>query len=132
MPDPEAAETAMAGPLAAIAAASDLEVVPGKRILELAPAGRPRKGGAVERIVQDRKLTAVVFAGDDVGDLDAFVALSRLRARGLWTCAVAAAGPDTPAEVLSAADLLVDGPGGIASLLATVAEGLERSEGSEP
>ena len=57
--DPEAAETAMAGRLAVIAATHDLEVVPGKRILELAPAGRPRKGGAVERIVRDRELTAV-------------------------------------------------------------------------
>ena len=37
-----------------IAATHDLEVVPGKRILELAPAGRPRKGGAVERIATER------------------------------------------------------------------------------
>ena len=35
---------------------------------------------------------AVLFAGDDVGDLDAFAALERLRTRGLWTCAVVAAG----------------------------------------
>jgi len=129
--DPEAAETAMAGRLAVIAATHDLEVVPGKRILELAPAGLPRKGGAVERIVRDRELTAVVFAGDDVGDLDAFAALGRLRTRGLWTCAVAAAGPETPAEVLAAVDLLVEGPDGIATLLASVAEALERS-GSAP
>ena len=45
--DPEAAETASSGRLAVIAATHDLEVVPGKRILELAPAGRARKGGAV-------------------------------------------------------------------------------------
>jgi len=121
----------MAGRLAVIAATYDLEVVPGKRILELAPAGLPRKGGAVERIVRERELTAVVFAGDDVGDLDAFAALGRLRTRGLWTCAVAAAGPETPAEVLAAVDLLVEGPDGMATLLASVAEALERS-GSGP
>ncbi len=80
--DPEAAETTSSGRLAAIAATHDLEVVPGKRILELAPAGRPRKGGAVERIATERELAAVLFAGDDVGDLDAFAALSRLRTRG--------------------------------------------------
>lgn len=123
--DPEAAETAIAGTLADLAAAHDLEVLPGKRILELAPAGRPRKGGAVERIARDRELEAVLVAGDDVGDLDAFAALDRLGARGVWTCAVAARGPDTPVEILAAADLVVDGPEGIASLLAAIARRLE-------
>ena len=79
-----------------IAATHDLEVVPGKRILELAPAGRPRKGGAVERIATERELAAVLFAGDDVGDLDAFAALGRLRTRGLWTCAWWRGGREDP------------------------------------
>ncbi|MCD6022545.1 MAG: otsB [Actinomycetia bacterium] len=124
--DPEAAETASSGRLAVIAATHDLEVVPGKRILELAPAGRPRKGGAVERIASDRELAAVLFAGDDVGDLDAFAALGRLGTRGLWTCAIAAGGRETPAEVLAAADLVVEGPSGVAALLASIADELER------
>jgi trehalose 6-phosphate phosphatase len=124
--DPEAAETASSGRLAVIAATHDLEVVPGKRILELAPAGRPRKGGAVERIATDRELAAVLFAGDDVGDLDAFAGLDRLRTRGLWTCAVAAGGRETPAEVLAAADLVLEGPSGVAALLASIADELER------
>jgi trehalose 6-phosphate phosphatase len=124
--DPEAAETASSGRLAVIAATHDLEVVPGKRILELAPAGRPRKGGAVERIARDRELAAVLFAGDDVGDLDAFAALDRLGTRGLWTCAIAAGGRETPAEVLAAADLVLEGPSGVAALLASIADELER------
>ena len=125
--DPEAAEAASTAPLAAIAATHDLEIVPGKRILELTPAGRPRKGGAVERIAQERGLEAVLFAGDDVGDLDAFAALERLRARGLWTCGVAARGDDTPPEVVAAADVVVDGPLGMAALLASIADELERA-----
>jgi trehalose 6-phosphate phosphatase len=128
--DPDAAEAASAGRLAVIAAAHELEVVPGKRIIELAPAGRPRSGGAVERITQDRGLTAVLFAGDDVGDLDAFAALDRLRTRGLWTCGVAASGPETPAEVLAAADLRVEGPAGIAALLGSIADELEAAGGT--
>lgn len=126
--DPEAAETMSSGRLAVIAATHDLEVVPGKRVLELTPAGRPRKGGAVERIATDRELVAVLFAGDDVGDLDAFAALGRLRTRGLWTCAAAAGGRETPAEVLAAADLVVQGPSGVAALLGSIADGLERTE----
>ena len=126
--DPEAAETTSSGRLAVIAATHDLEVVPGKRILELAPAGRPRKGGTVERIATDRELAALLFVGDDVGDLDAFAALDRLRTRGLWTCAAAAGGRETLAEVLAAADLVVEGPSGVAAMLASIADELERQD----
>ena len=125
--DPEAAEAASTAPLTAIAAARDLEIVPGKRILELTPAGRPRKGGAVERIARERGLEAVLFAGDDVGDLDAFAAVARLRANGLWTCGVAARGDDTPPDVVAAADVVVNGPLGMAALLASIADELERA-----
>ncbi|HJQ73113.1 MAG TPA: trehalose-phosphatase, partial [Actinomycetota bacterium] len=128
--DPERAQAASAGRLDVIATAHDLEIVPGKRILELAPAGRPRKGGTVERIAEERGLTAVLFAGDDVGDLDAFAALDRLRSRGLWTCGVAAGGPETPAEVLAAADFRVEGPAGIAALLGSIAAELEAAGGN--
>ena len=124
--DPEAAESALSGRLTVLAATHDLEVVPGKRILELAPSGRPRKGGAVERIARGRELEAVLFAGDDVGDLDAFAALERLGALGTWTCAVASRGPGAPPEVEAAADLAVDGPTGIASLLSAIADRLEQ------
>jgi trehalose 6-phosphate phosphatase len=123
--DPEAAELATAGRLAVIAASHDLEVVPGKRILELAPAGHPRKGGAVERIARDRDLAAVLFAGDDVGDLDAFAALDRLKTRDVWTCAVAADGPEVSPAVTEAADLVVEGPRGIVDLLRSIADALD-------
>ena len=132
--DPEAAEAAEAasvGPLAAIAAAHGLEILPGKRILELTPAGRPRKGGALERLARDSGLRGLLFAGDDVGDLDAFAALVRLRANGLWTCGVVARGKETPPEVEAAADLVVDGPLGVAALLASIADELDR-EASGP
>jgi trehalose 6-phosphate phosphatase len=124
--DPEAAERASAGALAVIASTHGLDLLPGKRILELTPAGRPRKGGAVEGIARDHRLDGVLFAGDDVGDLDAFVALGRLRADGLWTCGVAARGPETPHEVEAAADLVVDGPRGMAALLGSIADELDR------
>jgi len=124
--DPEGAEAASVGSLAAIAAAHGMEIVPGKRVLELMPAGRPRKGGAVELIAGERGLQGVLFAGDDVGDLDAFAALDRLRARGLWTCGVVARGEGTPPELEAAADVVVEGPRGVAALLASIAAALDR------
>jgi trehalose 6-phosphate phosphatase len=125
--DPEAAEAAARPVLDAIAATHGLDVVPGKRILELTPGGMPRKGGAVARIARQRALEAVLFAGDDVGDLDAFAALERLRSQGLWTCGVVAHGDDTPPEVEAAADVVVNGPRGMATLLAAIADELDRS-----
>jgi trehalose 6-phosphate phosphatase len=123
--DPEVAAAAAAPGLAAVAAAHGLDVIGGKRILELMPAGSPRKGGAVERIARERGLEAVVFVGDDVGDLDAFAALLRLRAGGTWTCGVVARGPETPEEVVEAGDLSVEGPQGVAALLAEIADTFE-------
>lgn len=128
MDDPLAAATAAEPALAAVVATNGLELLGGKRILEVIPAGRPRKGGAVERIAREHGLGAVVYAGDDIGDLDAFVALGRLRAEGTWTCGVVARGPETPPEVVDAGDLSVDGPQGVVALLATIADATEAAE----
>jgi trehalose 6-phosphate phosphatase len=122
--EPAAAAAAAEPALAAVAAEHGLELLGGKRILELTPAGRPRKGGAVERLARERELEVVVFAGDDVGDLDAFEALTRLRAGGAWTCGVASVGPETTPAVAAAADLAVEGPPGVASLLSALADAL--------
>jgi trehalose 6-phosphate phosphatase len=125
LPDPDAAVQAAAGPLTAVAAAHGLELVPGRAILELMPVGAPRKGDAVQLLVEGDDLEAVLFAGDDVGDLDAFTTLRRLRSAGLWTCAVAADGPEVSVAVIEAADLVVDGPRGVVELLRSIADRLE-------
>jgi trehalose 6-phosphate phosphatase len=89
----------------------------GKMVLELVPADRPMKGGAVERLARERGLDAVLFAGDDVADIDAFEALDRLSDEGMLTLRVAVRGPETPEELVGRADLAVDGPGGLVELL---------------
>ncbi|MFM7718645.1 MAG: trehalose-phosphatase, partial [Actinomycetota bacterium] len=89
----------------------------------LVPADRPLKGGAVERIVGEHALDAALFAGDDLADLEAFQALDRLAAQreGFVAVRVAVRGSETPAEVLDAADVVVDGPEGLVALLAQLA-----------
>ncbi len=123
--DPDAAVQAAAGPLTTVAAAHGLELVPGRAILELMPIGGPRKGDAVQLLVEGDDLEAVLFAGDDVGDLDAFTTLRGLRSAGLWTCAVAAEGPEVSMAVIEAADLVVDGPRGVVELLRSIADALD-------
>lgn len=116
-PDPVAARRALVGELDAVASESGLVLVEGKMVLELVPRDRPMKGGAVERLVGEHALEAVLFAGDDVADLDAFAALDRLAISGCIAVKVAVRGAETPKELVAGADLTVDGPGGLVELL---------------
>ncbi len=115
--DPDAAQAELTPMLARVAAAHGMEVIAGKRVLELVPAGRPLKDGAVERVVREEGLRAVLYAGDDLADLSAFDALDRLAAHGLVVVRVAVRGPETPAELIARADVVVDGPEGLRDLL---------------
>jgi len=115
--DAVTARAELAAGLAPIAEAAALAVLPGKMVLELLPAGRPLKEGAVERIVSDEQLDAVLYAGDDVADLRAFEALDRMAERGVDTVKVAVHGRETPEALSDAADVVVDGPAGLVTLL---------------
>lgn len=115
--DAEVAHDALEAGLARIASDAGLEILRGKMVVELVPAGRPLKEGAVERIVRDASLDAVLYAGDDVADLRAFEALDRLAARGVRTVKVAVHGRETPVALSDAADVVVDGPAGLVTLL---------------
>jgi trehalose 6-phosphate phosphatase len=115
--DPTVARDELAVGLAPIAEAAGLAMLPGKMVVELVPAGRPLKEGAVERIVRDESLDAVLYAGDDVADLRAFQALDRLAEQGVRTVKVAVHGRETPVALSDAADVVVDGPAGLVTLL---------------
>jgi trehalose 6-phosphate phosphatase len=115
--DSRAAEALLHPLLGPIAREASLEMIGGKKVLELVPEGRPLKEGAVERIVHDSDLDAVLYAGDDLADVRAFAALDRLAARGATTVKVAVLGSETPTELTDAADLVVDGPAGLVGLL---------------
>lgn len=119
-PDPSAARRTLVAALEPIAASAGLEVMEGKMVLELVPADRPMKGGAVERLARERGLDAVLYAGDDVADIDAFAALDRLSERGVLAVRVAVRGPETPEELVRRADIAVEGPGGLVELLRTL------------
>jgi trehalose 6-phosphate phosphatase len=90
-------------------------------VLELVPPGRPLKGGALERLREEHDLHAVLYAGDDLADVDAFDALDRLRASGTLVIKVAVRGAETPTELIARADLVADRPSGLVDLLRTLA-----------
>jgi trehalose-phosphatase len=106
---------ALAGPPAGF------EAIEGKMVVELVPAGRPRKDGAVRRVLDEARPAAVLYAGDDLADLEAFAELDRQAGNGIAVARVAVVGPETPDELMTAADVRVDGPAGMVRLLADLA-----------
>jgi trehalose 6-phosphate phosphatase len=116
-PNPTRARRQLIAALEEVASSAGLELVEGKMVVELVPAGRPRKGGAVERIVGENDLSAALFAGDDVADVEAFHALDSLAEKDLLAVKVAVRGKDTPRELLEAAAVVVEGPKGLVELL---------------
>ena len=106
-----------AGPIgqaaAGTAARHGLEVVPGRMVWELRPQVHSDKGDAVRRVVAESGAGALVVAGDDLGDLPGFAVAAELGG-GLR---VVAGSAEAPAELLDAADLVVDGPEGVRELL---------------
>jgi len=106
-----------AGPIgqaaAGTAARHGLEVVPGRMVWELRPQVRSDKGDAVRRVAGESGARHLLMAGDDLGDLPAFAVAEELGG-GLR---VAVRSDEAPAELLDAADLVVDGPEGVRDLL---------------
>jgi trehalose 6-phosphate phosphatase len=115
--DPEDAERRLLRGLRSAASRRGMVVLAGKMVLELAPATTPGKGAPVTREARGRGLTAILYAGDDLADLDAFAAVDRLWGEGAEGVKVAVGGPESPGALLAAADVVVDGPTGLVGLL---------------
>ncbi len=99
-----------------LATECDLELVPGRFVLELRPAGTD-KGGALRTVVDELGVDAVLFGGDDLGDLPAVDTVTSLRERGVHGLVLCSDSSETPATLRDAADLVVDGPPGVLAAL---------------
>lgn len=118
--NPAAALDLLRAPLTSLATAHGLIVEPGRLVLELRPAGGD-KGDALRALVAEGESpSAVMFVGDDLGDLAAFGAVDEMRAAGtpgLLVCS----GSTEVTEVAERADVVVDGPDGVVALLSAIA-----------
>ncbi len=106
-------------PLAGLAERHGLVVEPGRFVIELRPPGAD-KGAALEDLAAEREPRAVMFCGDDLGDVPAFRAVGSLRAAGIPGLAVCSGSAEVTA-LAADADLMVDGPDGIVALLSSLA-----------
>jgi trehalose 6-phosphate phosphatase len=123
--DPEAALALLAGPLADFASQTGLDSKPGRLVVELRPRGVD-KGTAITALAAERDPAAVLFAGDDLGDIPAFDAVHALRAAGLAGVAVCSASGEVTA-LADHADLVVEGPAGVTALLVRLADAVQPS-----
>lgn len=120
LPDPHRALDALRPQLAALAAQHGLEVHPGRQVLEVRPPGSDKRRALLS--LCDPAPSAVLYAGDDLGDLSAFAAVAELRAQGVPGLTVCSDSPEGPAELREQADLVVDGPPGVVELLRSLLE----------
>ncbi|MCQ6245023.1 trehalose-phosphatase [Streptomyces malaysiensis] len=118
--DPQATFERLRAPLHALAERHGLIVEPGRLVLELRPPGMD-KGVALMEYVRRTGAEAVLYAGDDLGDLAAFAAVERLRTEGVPGVLVCS-GSTEVTELAKRADLVVDGPAGVVELLSALAD----------
>ena len=125
LPDPSEAFAKLKEPLGELAARHGLMSEPGKNVWEIRAPGFD-KGAALRAIVAETGARQVVFAGDDLGDLPAFRAVRELAAAGVSGLLICSA--STEEDALSEwADVIVDGPSGLAEWLNELAERLAGS-----
>lgn len=100
---------------AEVAAELGLEVRPAKMSVELHPPVDADKGSAVRDLADGA--AAVLYVGDDVGDLPAFAELQRLAAEGMATVGLAVGGPELPDAVAAVAAAVLADQAAVVELL---------------
>ena len=121
--DPERALELLREPLAELADRTGLAVQPGRMVIELRPPGGD-KGETLKDLQAERNASALIYCGDDLGDVPAFQAVAELRAAGIPGLAVCSASGEVT-TLAAVADLVVDGPDGVVALLDSLAAALE-------
>ena len=115
LPEPSAAFERLLPPMRELAERHGLGLEPGRHVIEVRAPGMD-KGHAVHTFVSEQDAGGVVFAGDDLGDIEAFEAVVELREQGMPTLLVCSLS-DEETALADRADVLVPGPAGVLDLL---------------
>src|SRR6476620_7236187 len=115
LPDPQGAFERLLPLVRDEARRHELTVEPGRNVIEIRSAGM-HKGVVVDTLVSELDAGAFLFAGDDLGDVEAFEAVDKLRDGGMPTLLVCAASHEE-STLEAGADVVVKGPEGVLDLL---------------
>lgn len=102
-----------------------LRITVGRGVVEARPPIRADKGTAVRTLVDEYRPKRAMFLGDDTTDLDAFRELATLREEGTLDeiLRVGVKSDEGPPEIVTEADIVVDGVEGVGEVLRALAEG---------
>jgi trehalose 6-phosphate phosphatase len=116
--DQDAARAAIDA-VAAQAEAEGLRTHWGRKVLEVRPPVQIDKGAGIANLLQGSDVTSALYVGDDVTDLDAFRTLKAMADEGRLShvVRVGVRSEEGPAEIVSEADLVVEGTDGVQELL---------------
>jgi trehalose 6-phosphate phosphatase len=115
LPDPLGAFERLLPVLTEAASRHDLGVEPGRMVVEVRAPGM-HKGEALRTIYRELDGHGVLYAGDDLGDVEAFRVVAELREQGrpgLLVCS----GSEEQKALVELSDIVVDGPEGVLALL---------------
>lgn len=113
--DPQPAFDRLFPVLSAAAERHGLGVEPGRLVVEVRAPGM-HKGQAVRLIREEVGADGVIFAGDDLGDMEAFKAVAAHQQEGrpgLLICS----GSEEQRALVELSDIVVDGPAGVLGFL---------------
>jgi trehalose 6-phosphate phosphatase len=119
-PDRSAAAGEVRRVTARIAAETGLRLEPGKLVEELRPPLDVDKGSAISALMASEKLTTIAYAGDDLGDIPALLAVREAGGYAL----VVDHGSETDPRLRELADQTCDGTEGFAVWLAELADAI--------
>lgn len=115
LPDPVLAYEELLAPMGDLAARHGLIIEPGRLVIEARAPGMD-KGLALRRLITADPPEALIFAGDDLGDLPAFAEVSAHNEHDLPGLSICSGSPVEP-RVAAAADVIADGPDDVAAFL---------------
>ena len=120
--DPVGAFELLRAPLTALAEETSLRLEPGNLVLELRPPGID-KGVALRGLIESTGARSILYAGDDLGDLAAYRAIEAERETGLRAVLLATRSSNA-AELIEAADVVVDDPSGVVTVLTALSDAI--------
>jgi trehalose 6-phosphate phosphatase len=125
-PDPVAAQAMLLPIITAAAQRHGLIVTEGRLIFEFRPNVAINKGTAIKDLVSQHQLQGLLFLGDDLTDVDAFLALQDLRDSGaIEGLAVGVLGAESHPRVRETMDIGIPGVPAAAALIHALAEALD-------